>query len=58
MEYPAMKFEELEIGDTFMLFPSSNLLYEKTSDTEAKCIEADFGIILSEEYTVIIVANT
>lgn len=58
MEYPNLNFEELEIGDSFMLSPTSKLLFEKTGDTEAKCSEAEFGIILNKKDKVVIVANS
>ncbi len=58
MEYPNLYFEEVEIGDVFKLYPNSNLLYEKTTETEAKSLDADFGIILGKEDKVVIIKNT
>jgi hypothetical protein len=58
MEYPNLEYEELEVGDVFKMYPNSSLLYEKTNDTDAKCLEADFGIVLGKKDNVIIIKNT
>jgi len=54
------KFEDVMLGDIFMLYPNSTILYEKTGEAEAKCFEPDtsFGIILGKKDTVITISNT
>jgi len=52
------KFEDVMLGEVFILYPNSTLLYEKTDETEAKSLDADFGIILAKEDKVITINNT
>jgi len=58
MEYPNTNFEDVMVGDVFKMYTDSNLLFEKTSETEAKHIIESFGIILGKKDNVIIIANS
>lgn len=52
------KFGEIDIGTVFKLYPNSpnTMLFEKTSEKEAKHIDEGFGIELSEEFLVTTIA--
>ena len=52
------KFGDVLIGEVFQLFEDSNLLYEKTNETDAKSIVANFYIKVDKEQKVIVISNT
>jgi len=52
------KFGEIDIGEVFILYPNSNLLYEKINETDAKNLLKDFYIKVDKEHLVTIIAHT
>ena len=56
MNYPFEKFDDVDIGEVFKLYPGSNLTYEKTNETDAKCEQAEFYIQVDKEQVVTVIA--